>query len=237
MRGQIAARVVARLHVASLAAGGEEDEDGHQHQQRIAHQAEEPEQHRQPLPDRGGDPGCARVAHADRQYRPQHAAAIHGKSRDQVEHAQHHVGGGDPADQAGLRLLQLGHLRQVELRSQEEHQRQRDHHVDRGARQRHHDFLPGLLRHPLQRRHPADGQKGDVGGGDAVAASGKDVAELVQHNAHEQGDDEEDAVDRLGRTAMCPVDGRDPGEQEKERQVDAHGRAADIEQLDRPTHD
>jgi hypothetical protein len=36
---------------------------------------------------------------------------------------------------------------------------------------------------------------------------------------------------------MRPVDGRDPGEQEKERQVDAHGRAADIEQLDRPTHD
>ena len=64
MRGEIAARVLARLHVAGLAAGGQEDEHGDQHQQRIAHQAEEGEHERQSLPDGGGDPRGARVAQA-----------------------------------------------------------------------------------------------------------------------------------------------------------------------------
>ncbi len=236
MRGEIPARVLARLDVAGLPAGGEEDEYGHQHQQRIAHQSEKPEEHRQPLPDRGCDARGARIAHPDRQQGPQHAAAIHGKRRDQVEDEEHHVGGGDPAGQGRLRLLELGHLRQVEAGSQHDDQHQRDDEVDGGTGQRHHDLLAGLFRHALQRGDAADRQQRDIGGADAVAAGGKHMAELVQHDAQEQGDDEHDPVDRRRRAALGPVDGGDPRQQQKERDVDAHGGAGDIEQPKGPTH-
>ena len=52
MPGKIAARVLARLHVAGLTAGRQEYKDRHQNQQRIAEQPDEPEQEGKALADR-----------------------------------------------------------------------------------------------------------------------------------------------------------------------------------------
>src|SRR5262249_26155185 len=57
-----------------------------------------------------------------------------------------------------------------------------------------------------------------------------------QHHAYKERDDEQHAIHGLWGSAPRPMNGGDPGEQQKERQVDAHGGAADIEELDRPTH-
>ena len=67
MPGKIAARVLARLHVAGLTAGRQKNKDRHQDQQRVAEQPDEPEQEGKALADRGGSARGARVAHLYRQ--------------------------------------------------------------------------------------------------------------------------------------------------------------------------
>ena len=195
MRGQVAAGVLARLHVAGLAAGRQEDEYRNQDQQRVAEQAEQGEDERQPLADGRRHARGARVAERHRQQGPQHPPAIHRERRDQVEDEQRDIGRSNPARQGGRGLLELCHLRQVEARAQHDDQHQRNHQIDGRAGERDEDLLARLLRHALQGGDAADGQKSDIGGADAVAARGEHMAELVRQHAPKQQDDEHHAVD------------------------------------------
>ena len=120
--------------------------------------------------------------------------------------------------------------------AEHDHQHECDHEIDCGPRQRHHDFLAGLFGHAFERSNAPDRQQRHIGGADAVAARRNDVAELVQHHAGKERDDKDHAIQGLWGATPRPADGSDPGEQQKERQVDAHGGAADFEELDRPTH-
>jgi hypothetical protein len=63
------------------------------------------------------------------------------------------------------------------------------------------------------------------------------MAEFVQGNAGEDGDDEGDAVERGVGAASQILGDPDPGEQNQERKVDADLAAGDTRDRNRPGHD
>jgi hypothetical protein len=63
------------------------------------------------------------------------------------------------------------------------------------------------------------------------------VPELVEEDADEEKSDEEDAADRYRRAPLDPVDGGDPQQEQKEREVKPDGRAPNVEQLDGSAHE
>ena len=97
-----------------------------------------------------------------------------------------------------------------------------------GTGDRDHDLLGGVLRHARQPREAADRQERDVRRGDAVTAGGDGVTELVEDDAGEDRDDEQDAVECRRRPALRVLGDADPGEQEQEGHVDADFAARNL---------
>jgi len=98
------------------------------------------------------------------------------------------------------------------------------------------DLFRRVLGYPRQAGEPADREQRDVRRGDAVTAGGEGVAELVQDDAGEDGNNEEDAVERRRRAALKILSDADPGEQDQEREMDADFTAGDAPDGDRPRH-
>src|SRR5690606_33499440 len=71
---------------------------------------------------------------------------------------------------------------------------------------------------------------------DAIAPGGDDVAELVQHDADEDCDDEEHAFPRFRRAACLVLDEPDPQQQQREGDVHTHFGAAEGADFEGPGH-
>ena len=95
-----------------------------------------------------------------------------------------------------------------------------DHHVDGRPGQRHPQLLARVVGHALEPRHAADRQQRDVARGDAVAARGQRVPELVQHHAEKERQDEHQARDARPGGLTGASARRRPTEQQQERRVD-----------------
>jgi hypothetical protein len=120
--------------------------------------------------------------------------------------------------------------------SERQHENEADDEIDRGASERNDELLPRVGRHALHAGHAPNRQQGHCGRADAVAAGRKDVAELVQHHAGEDEDDEEGAVERGACAALPPGAEGDPGEQQEEGDVDPDLGAAAAADGDGPEH-
>ena len=229
-------RRLAHADVAGLAGRRQVDEDGDEDEEDVAaHQAEEAEGEGEPLADARRHLGRPPAAHAEGEQGAQHPAAVHREGRDQVEQHQPDVDRGEPRQEARRRLLDVGDGGEVEMGAERD-QHRRDDDVDQRPGDGDDDLLGRVLRHARQARQPADGQQRDVRRGDAVAARGERMAEFVQHDAGEDGDDEDDAVHRRRRAAVEILGKPDPGEQDQEGQVDPDFAARDPRNGDRPGH-
>ena len=153
-----AARHRAQPDHLRLGGCGEINEDRDEDQQRIAEQADEAEAERDPLADGGRDLGGAHVTEPGRQQRAQYPAAVHRKRRDEVEHGEEQVDGGQPIDEVDAPAFDRVKMRRIEMRARERHEHQRDHDVDGRARDRDQEFLAGLFRNAGEPRHAADRQ-------------------------------------------------------------------------------
>jgi hypothetical protein len=98
-------------------------------------------------------------------------------------------------------------------------------------------LLAGLLRHPLDACHAADGQQRYVARADAEAACDEDMTELVGEHAGKDQDDEHDGIQCLRLAVLRTNRNGIPGDQEKERQVDANLGPEKATERDRPAHD
>jgi hypothetical protein len=156
----IAYRLVAepRVHFRGARLGGsaDPDEDGDQHEDRIAHEAEETEADRDGLADRCGDPGGADPVHAHRQQRAQHPAPVHREGGDHVEDRENqicrqHVGQESAPDDVEVEERPGP---PCDLDQQEEHRGDGDVHGRAG--EGHDDLLPRLLGHRFEHRKAAD---------------------------------------------------------------------------------
>ena len=137
------------------------------------------------------------------------------------------------SDRCGI--LDLGEVPRLE-RAEHHNQHQADRQIDRGAGERDHQFLAGIARQTLHARHAADRQQRDDGRLYAVAPGREDMAELVQDHAQEQKDNEERAVER-GAGAVARPGGRgDPGEEQREGDMDLDGGPADAADGEGPGH-
>ena len=87
-------------------------------------------------------------------------------------------------------------------------------------------FLAWLFRNPFEARYAADRQQDHVGSADAKAARHKDMAEFVQQHAQEQENNEGEAVPGRLRAALDVVHAENPGEQQKESDMDTDRRPA-----------
>jgi len=128
-------------------------------------------------------------------------------------------------------------LRDPNPRNNHPEQHDGDEHVDRRAGQRHAKLLPGILRHPFQPGHAADGQERDIAGLDAESPGHQGVPQFVQHDAPEDGQHERDAVEDPSKITPLGNDNVDePGDQQDERPMDEHPDPGHLAQLERPFH-
>src|SRR5207253_10416827 len=77
---------------------------------------------------------------------------------------------------------------------------------------------------------------GDIAGEDAGPPGGERVAQLVQHYAGEQGEDECDAVESSGAAAREPVRDADPRDEQEKRGVHIEADARHRSELPGPFH-
>ena len=68
---------------------------------------------------------------------------------------------------------------------QDHEETERDHHVHRGAGQRHPQLLARVVRHTFEPGHSADGQEHDVPGTDTETPGGEGMPVLVKNHAAE----------------------------------------------------
>ena len=165
----------------------------------------------------------------------QHPAAIHRKRRYQVEYGEKQVRRSEPRQHRDAGIGELVHLRKAE-RAERRRQRERDHDIDRGARQRHRQLPRRRVGHALQRGDAADWQQRHLARRDSVAAGDQDVAELMRGDAGEQQQDEGQTLQRGHRAARAPGADADPEQQQPERDVDPDRHAGDATDRERPTH-
>ena len=91
----------------------------------------------------------------------------------------------------------------------------------------------GLLRHPLERRHPAHGIEGDVARADTVAARRESVTDLMQGDAREDGEDEGQIErERYGRGPRQHTRDQYEQRQEPERPVDIQVDPEELAELE-----
>ena len=84
---------------------------------------------------------------------------------------------------------------------QEQHQDDRDGHGR--ARERDQQLLAGRLGNPLEPRHAADGQQDHVRRAHPEAPRHRDVPELVEQDAEEEGDEEQRVAHGRGRAGRA----------------------------------
>ncbi len=201
---------------------GEIDEDGDEDEQRIApYETGEAEDEGECLADPRGDVRRLPARIPDREHGAEHPSAVHRKGRNEIEEDEEDVHRGEPDEEAETRIVEPLQRGEVEMRVQNEDQDRGDDDVHRRPGERDQDFLTRVLRHALEPREPADRQKRDVRRADAVAPRRQRMAELVRDHAGEERQDEEDAIDRRLRPAFLVIGDRDPGEEQKEGDVNA----------------
>ena len=110
------------------------------------------------------------------------------------------------------------------------------HNVHQRTGERNDQFLPRIVRHPLQPRHAANGQERNVRRANAEAARGQRVAELVQQHAAEKRQQEHHAPRRRRRAAELVVAEPDPGQEQQECEVQPDFNAGDASNCNGPFH-
>ena len=96
-----------------------------------------------------------------------------------------------------LKVLRLG---EASSGPQEDEDSGGQSHVHGGPRERHQEFLAGILGHPLQTSHSTNGQKRDVAGGDPEAAGRQGMAQFMQDDNKEEDRNENQAVKGVDKT-------------------------------------
>ena len=167
-----------------------------------------------------------------------HPAAVHRERRQQVEGCQRHV---DPEELVEKAATDTHHFLRAARDSLAHRQHEIDadgqYDVDSRSGERHHDFLPGILGHPLQAGHPADGQERYVARADAVVPGGQCVTQLVQDHDAEQSQDEDQATYRLPQVAVRQVVRQGhPAEQKEKRGMDVDVDARNSANPPGPVH-
>ncbi len=115
--------------------------------------------------------GCPDVIESHCQQGTQHPAAVHWERRQQVEHRQRHVHPEELVHKAAADLNHVANWGQSSAQSQAKVESGGQHHVDGRPGERHDQFLLGVVGHPFQPRHAADGQESNVARADAVTPS------------------------------------------------------------------
>jgi hypothetical protein len=154
--------------------------------------------------------------------------------RQQIEKHQHHVDHDHAVQKAAAREAEVGHGGR---KAGERVQNAGDHHIHRRAGQRHPQLLLGIVGHPLQPCHPADGQERDVARDDSIAPRGQRVPELVQHHASKQRPHEQHPFDAGAHAVLLlPANQADPQQQQEERQVQVDRNAEQLANPQGPLH-
>ena len=110
VRGEIAARKVACLHVAGFRARRQEYEECNEDQKRISEEAEKTQADGQDLADHRRELGRTGKAERHRQKRAQHPPAVHRKGRYEVENKERNIGSRDPIDEPRLVEIETRNL-------------------------------------------------------------------------------------------------------------------------------
>jgi len=208
------------LHHAGFLRRTNPDKKGDEDEKWVAEQANKAQPKGNQLTQCGSRLGGAGVFHAGCQQGAHHPSPVHRECRDEVEECQRQVDHRQADEEAAA--LQVQVRQGGDSAGQEQHRQQEDgnHHVDERTRQRHLQFLAGFLGHPLQARHAANWQQGDVAGLNAILAGSQGVPQLVQQHTAKQCQDEADiAAHRSQAPVRHPGGNANPAEQEKKRGV------------------
>ena len=120
--------------------------------------------------------------------------------------------------------------------SDEEKNDRGDQDVDRRSRDRDHELLPGIRRHPFKARDASNGQQSNVGSPNPESLRRECVAKLMQQHAKKDQQRESHSVDRRLQAAFRVVD---PGIEDQEQQkgeVDPHLNAGNRRYAIGPFH-
>ena len=100
------------------------------------------------------------------------------------------------------------------------------------TREGHDELLARLLRHLLHAGDAAERPQRYIAGFHAVAPRREDMAELMQQHAEEEDHDEKRALPSGFDTALAVINGAEPDEKQKERDVDADRCSADRSKIE-----
>ena len=230
-----ARRLVDRRHLR-LARGGDVDEDRDEDQQRIAEQAEEAEHRRRTLgrPRRRSAwraPGRVPSPAAPCNTRPPSI----GKAGMRLKMARNRLASARRArsDTRGS----SSRASSAELNEPTSSSRTTAMtKLTAGPAMAMANSCDGLSADLLQAGDAADRQQRHFRRLNAVAARDENVTELVQHDADEQKDDEDEAVARSRWPALLPRGKADPREQQQESHVNLDRGAAEAADRQGPAH-
>ena len=209
---------------------GDEDEDG------IADVEEGVvcEEDGHAFPDDGSGAGGAVVGELHGEEGAEDAAAVHGEGREHVEDDHGEVPPDEGDEEVAFALEEPVDL---EERVDFEDRGERpecggDDDIDGWACDGDEEFLPWFGGHAFEPGDPADGEEGDVAGGDAEAAGHEGVAVFVEDDAGEHAEHEEDLAETV-LSGGVPDDGDEDEEGDVEEDVDAE----EAPEAQRPFHE
>ena len=188
------------------------------------------------LADMRGDPRRLVRVEPHGESGAQNAPAVHRKGRNHVEQREKQIRRGELLDEAERWVLDV--LQRLAPEGAGDGQQYGgDHDIDEGTGDRDQQFLVGPLRHLVEIGDAADREQRHLRRMDAIAPRRQYVPELMQHDAGEDGDDEEDALLRRLEPAAHIGRDADPGEEDQKGHMDAHIGAEEASNGDRPAHD
>jgi hypothetical protein len=116
------------------------------------------------------------------------------------------------------------------------HEDERDKHIDRRSGDGDEKFLAGSFGDALEPRDAADRQQNNVWRSHPERARREDVAEFMQQDAQEQQHHEQEPVPGGLRSSGDVAHAENPGQEQKEGDMDAHRRAGDRSDIQGPRH-
>ncbi len=112
----------------------------------------------------------------------------------------------------------------------------RENQGDEWSRQGDQQFLPGLVGHSLQPGDSSDRKQDHIGSPDPESPGHEDVAEFMEEDAGEQGEEQNGGVNRPGAPAFLVSAHRPPGDEQKEGEVHLDVGARDPGDAKGPVH-
>ena len=109
--------------------------------------------------------------------------------------------------------------------------------IDGGTGDRDDELLFGVFGHPLESRDASDRQERDISSRDAVAPRSQRVTQLMQDDRPENGDQEDDPVEKVDQVVTAEiVNEGDPRQQDQKGAMDIDADTGDRADPPRPLH-